>query len=83
MVSRSTAICTYIACGIYKLAIYESNGEWLQPTLCLSSLIKRITRIGENIVIVLLSLHYKVMSKSRQIPDVLAIMGVLFLQPFT
>jgi hypothetical protein len=27
MESQSTAICTYIACGIYKLAIYESNGE--------------------------------------------------------
>jgi hypothetical protein len=47
-----------------------------QPTLCISTFIKWFARIAEKMIIVLLFLHCKAMSKISQIPDVAT--GVFF-----
>jgi len=73
MVRWSTIIHCYTAGGSYILAIDGIAWELLlfhQPTLCISTFIKWFARIAENMIIVLLFLHYKAMSKISQIPDV-------------
>jgi hypothetical protein len=73
MVRWSTIIHSYTAGGSYMLAIDGIAWELLlfhQPTLCISTFIKWFARIAEKMIIVLLFLHYKAMSKISQIPDV-------------
>lgn len=75
LVGQSITIATYIHGDIHLLAMYESGGGlslFHQLSLGITTLIRQSIRIVECLVIFLLVLHYKGLSRYPQICDVVS-----------